>query len=311
MIKLIPSDTNFDFIGKWKIAATISVLLTVFAVYVWISRGEQKFGTDFKGGYDYLVEVDATASASSLRSALDSGGVVDATVQRFSSSAGFSADRSQYAIRFGAVAGVTTSEEIKEKVVTLLKAASPGKFELLQTNFVGPTIGAELRWNALAATILGCICLLIYISFRFEFAFGLGAVIAVFHDVIIATGIYLAFGHTINMGAVAAALTILGYSVNDTIVIFDRVREELRNPKHKDLDLASLFNLCINQMLSRTIITTGLTLFSVIALLIFGGGSIADLTFFLLVGMLCGVFSTIFVASPIVLAYEGFRRRKA
>lgn len=305
MIKLIPEGTNIDFIGKWKIAATISALLTIFAVYIWVSQGERKFGTDFKGGYDYLVEVDSSASGSILREALEAGGVIEPVVQRFES------NKSQYSVRFGAVTGAKTSEESKDKVTSLLKAASPNKFELLQTNFVGPTIGAELRWNALLATILGCVFLLIYISFRFEFAFGLGAVVAVFHDVIIAMGIYLAFGHTINMGAVAAALTILGYSVNDTIVIFDRVREELRNPKHKDLDLASLFNLCINEMLGRTIITTGLTLFSVAALLIFGGGSIADLSFFLFVGMLCGVSSTIFVASPIVLAYEGWSRKKA
>lgn len=305
MMKLIPAGTNIDFIGKWKIAATISALLIIFAVYVWISLGERKYGTDFKGGYDYVVEVDASASSRALREALDAGGVIDATVQRFES------DKSQYAIRFGGVTGVESSGDVREKVVALLQAASPQKFELLQTNFVGPTIGAELRKNALAAMLLGVVFLMVYISFRFEFAFALGAVMAVFHDVVIAMGIYLAFGHTINMGAVAAALTILGYSVNDTIVIFDRVREELRNPKHKDLDLASLFNLCINAMLSRTIITTSLTLFSVLALLTFGGGSIADLSFFLLVGMVCGVFSTIFVASPIVLAYEGWRRRKA
>lgn len=304
MMKLIPSGTNIDFIGKWKYAALVSFLLTAFSVYVWVSLGEQKYGTDFRGGYDFLIEVDESASASVIREALDAGGVVDATVQRFES------NKAQYAIRFGAVNGATTSEEVKEKVSALLKAASPNKFELLQTNFVGPTIGAELRRNALAATVLGIVFLLIYISFRFEFGFALGAVVAVFHDVIIAMGFYLAFGHTINMGAVAAALTILGYSVNDTIVIFDRVREELRNPKHKDLDLASLFNLCVNDMLSRTIITSALTLFSVLALLVCGGGSIADLSFFLFVGMISGIASTIFVASPVVLAYEGWRRRR-
>jgi preprotein translocase subunit SecF len=304
MIKLVPAGTNIDFIGRWKIAAIFSLLLTAFAIYTWVSLGERKYGTDFKGGYDYLVELDQGVSTSTIREALDAGGVVDPVVQKFES------DKSQFAVRFGAVNGATTSEEVKEKVSGLIRSVSPGKFELLQTNFVGPTIGNELRQNALAATLLGVVFLLIYISFRFEFAFALGAVVAVFHDVVIATGIYLAFGHTMNMGAVAAALTILGYSVNDTIVIFDRVREELRNPKHKDMDLASLFNFCINEMLGRTIITSGLTLFSVVSLLIFGGGSIADLSFFLMVGMICGVYSTIFIASPVVLAYEGWARRR-
>lgn len=305
MMQIVPNNLNFDFIGKWKIAFTISLLLTVWSIYVWTSLGEKKFGTDFTGGYSFVVKVASDVNSELIRSAVDAAGFPDSVVQSFE------AGTNQYSIRMGGGEGPEAQiKETKQKVEEILKKVSPKESEILSTDFVGPTIGKELRTKALLAIIIGCIGLLVYITLRFEFGFALGAVVAVFHDVNLSIGIFLAAGHTINMGGVAAALTILGYSVNDTIVIFDRVREELRNPRYKDMDLASLINMCINLTLSRTIITVGLTLFSVAALLLFGGGAIADLSFFLFVGMICGTYSTIYIASPVVLAWEWWRRRK-
>jgi preprotein translocase subunit SecF len=192
-------------------------------------------------------------------------------------------------------------------VLNAVKAAYSGQeIRVLKTDYVGPTVGEELRKKALWATVAGLVFILLYLTFRFEFAFGLGAVVAIFHDVTVSIGIYLAAGFTINMGTIAAALTILGYSVHDTIVVFDRVREELNH--RKSFVLSELLNDCINSTLSRTLITTMLTIFSVAALLIFGGSTIADMSFFLLVGLISGTYSTVYIAAPVVLAWEHFRK---
>jgi len=305
MLQIVPRGTKIDFIGKWKIASTISILLTVFSIYTWVSLGDAKYGSDFTGGHDLLVEVAPEVNSDTIRVALKEGGIEDSIVQAYEKGS------NEYSIRLPGSSDPSEVKKVREGVQQVLAKISPTKAEILKTDYVGPTVGKELRTKALVATLLGIVGLLIYISIRFEFAFALAAVVAVFHDVVIATGFYLYAGYTINMAAVAAALTILGYSVNDTIVIFDRVREELQNPKHKDLDLASLFNLCINQTLSRTVITSGLTLFSVAALLLVGGGSIQDLSFFLFVGLILGTYSTVYIASPVVLAWEWSRRRKA
>ena len=172
-------------------------------------------------------------------------------------------------------------------------------FEILKIDYVGPTAGEELRTQALIAIIISVIGILIYISVRFEFAFALGAIVALFHDIVIGLGIYLLLGDTISVTTLAAALTLLGYSVNDTIVIFDRIREKLITAKSYVLE--NVINEALTEMLSRTIITSILTLFSAVALLIFGGGEIRDLSLFLVVGIVIGCYSTVFIASPVAL----------
>ena len=305
MFQLIPRDTKIDFLGKWKFTVSLSLLMTIFSLYLWVSLGESKFGSDFKGGHDLVVTVAPEVTSDQIRNGLESAGLSDSIVQAFE------VGSNEFSLRLPGSSDPASVKQVREQVQAVISKVSPNKAEILKTDYVGPTVGKELRQKAIFATLLGILGLLIYISFRFEFCFALAAVVAVFHDVIITTGIYLYFGHTINMGAVAAALTILGYSVNDTIVIFDRVREELQNPKHKDLDLTSLINMCINQTLSRTIITSGLTLLSVLALLLLGGGAIQDLSFFLFFGLILGTYSTVYIAAPVVIGWEWWRRRKA
>jgi preprotein translocase subunit SecF len=305
MLQIVPRDTKIDFIGKWKFTSTLSITLTILSICVWMSMGEAKYGSDFTGGHDFLVQVSPEVTSDSIRGGLKAAGIEDSVVQAFEQGS------NQYSIRLPGGSDSADLKKVRENVQQVLSKVSPNAAEILKTDYVGPTVGKELRTKALVATLLGILGLLIYISIRFEFAFALAAVVAVFHDVIMTTGFYLYTGHTINMGAVAAALTILGYSINDTIVIFDRVREELSNPRYKDLDLASLINLCVNQTLSRTIITSGLTLLSVAALLLLGGGAIQDLSFFLFVGIILGTYSTVYIASPVVLAWEWWRRRKS
>ncbi|MCB0318055.1 MAG: protein translocase subunit SecF [Bdellovibrionales bacterium] len=293
-MELISSDLKIDFIGKSKFALLLSFVLAIASIYIWVSRGEDKYGIDYKGGHAIVVQVPSSASSENIRSALKTADISGAIVQSFEEADG------QYSIRLGG--SLEETETIKSKVKDSLSKFLSADVKILQTDYVGPTIGAELRKNALIATIIGLICILIYISFRFDFSFALGAVVALFHDVIIGIGIYLACGHMINMATLAAVLTIVGYSVNDTIIVFDRVREEMMKAKSFDLD--ELLNRSINSTLSRTVITSLLTLFSALALLLFGGGAIADLSLFLVIGIIVGTYSTFFIASPVARAWE-------
>ena len=307
-MELIKKGSHIDFIGKWPIALLFSLAMTIASIWVWVDLKEAKYGVDFRGGHDIVVQVGAGANSESIRKALEEGGVGECIVQSFEIGS------QQYSIRLGGekaegAAEVDNAKLVRTKIEDVLNKSFGGNVQILKTDYDGPTVGKELRTKAPLATMLGLLGILVYLTFRFEFAFALGAVVGVFHDVFISTGLYLYSGYQINMGTIAAALTIVGYSVHDTIVIFDRVREEVY--KRKDFNLADLMNECINATMSRTIITTLLTLFSVVALLIFGGGSISDLSFYLLVGILCGTYSTIYVASPVVLAWDYMRNRKA
>ena len=294
-MKFLPSDTNIDFISKSKYALVLSVLLVAFSVYTWVDSGAAKYGVDYKGGTELVLKVEPGVTAETIRTALSENGYPNPVVQAFEASS------REYSVRVG---GKGSSEQL-----ALSKVLSAGmgqdKFEVIKTDYVGPTIGAELRKKAQLAVILALIGMLIYISVRFELAFALGAVAALFHDVIICLGIYVLSGREINVTTLAAALTIVGYSVNDTIIIFDRCREELS--KRTSFDLPQLLNSAINRTLARTLITSILTLFSALALFLFGGGAIADLSFFLVAGVIAGTYSTIFVACPVVVMWEKFR----
>lgn len=291
---------NIDFLGKRYFAIALSLALVAFAIYQWVARGESKYGIDFVGGTEVVARVSSETNAMDITSKVEQAGVSGVVVQSFEYGS------SEFSIRAGEQAGVD-HKVLADKITGALKSAFPDKVEILKVDSVGATVSGEVKNSAMIALVLGITALLVYIAFRFEFAFGLGAVVAVFHDVIIALGIYLAFGHEVNAAVIAAALTILGYSVNDTIVIFDRVREEIR--KRKKYDLATLMNEAMNFCLSRTIVTSGLTLFAALALLLLGGGAIQDLSLFLVVGIIIGSYSTIFIAAPVVLAWERWRGR--
>lgn len=297
-MKLIPENTKIDFLGKAKFAFAFSIIAVVGSIYIWIAKGESKYGVDYKGGTEVVVAMTDAVESQAVRDALSKGGVESASVQSFEMGS------NEYSIK---VSG--SDEAARKEIENALKTAFGDKFTIERTDVVGPTIGEELRAKAAIAILFGMIGILLYISFRFEFAFALGAVVAVFHDVIVCTGVYLFFGREINASTLAAALTIVGYSVNDTIVIFDRVREEIL--KSKKFDITELINRCINATLSRTIITNLLTFLSALALLLYGGGAIADLSLYMVVGILIGTYSTMFVASPIVIAWDRWAQARA
>lgn len=287
---------RIDFLGFWKVAVLISICTITFSIYTFIEKGDSKYGVDFSGGYEFVVNAPG-ADAEKIRSLLTAKGIEDSVVQSFEKGS------TQYLIRLGGSNEVDV-EGTKNKIADYLKGDYKDA-QILKADYVGPAVGSELKTKAILAVSLALAGILGFISFRFEFAFALGAVVALFHDVIFSTGIYLLAGQTFSMGALAAALTVVGYSVNDTIVIFDRIREEIS--KSQRYNLIEVMNRCINMMLSRTLITHMLTLFSTLALYIFGGGAIADLSLFLLAGIVTGSYSTIYIACPVVLAWHRFR----
>lgn len=299
MMELFASNLKIDFLAKGKYAILLSLALIAGTVYVWVTQGEEKYGLDYRGGSEFIVALKGSRTSEDMRKALDAAGLPGVTVQAFEASQG------EFAVRVG---DTLDSKATKAKFESTLQSAFASDFEIRRSQYIGPTIGKELREKATIALLIGLVGILVYVSFRFEFAFALGAVVALFHDVIIATGIYLAAGNELTMGSLAAALTIVGYSVNDTIVIFDRVREEIM--RRKDFDLRELMNQAVNYTLSRTVVTSLLTLFSALALMLFGGGAIKDLSVFLVAGIVIGSYSTIFIASPITLAWHNHRMKK-
>jgi preprotein translocase subunit SecF len=307
MRDIFPRTPNFDFLGKQKYFFAISGIIMVASFYVWFATGEAKYGIDFSGGHELIVSIPGIDSADKVRTALRSHGLDGATVKAYESKEGH-----EYAIRLQGLEeaisqGDNSSESsaVKAKVLSALKESQQTDVSIIAAEFIGPTVGGELRMKALWAIVFGMIGILAYLAFRFELAFGVGAVVALAHDVIFALGIYLFLGYSINMETLAAALTIVGYSVNDTIVIFDRVREDIF--EEKPGTLSQIVNRSINAMLSRTLVTHMLTIVSVIALLIFGSGAIKDMSVFLLAGLISGSYSTMYIASPVTIAWHKFR----
>lgn len=300
MRELISSNVNINFMAQRRVCAALSVILFALSGYVFYSLGSTKYGTDFSGGYEFLVSFSGGQDSQAIRAGLAAQKLEDVRVQAFQGA------RNEYSIRLG---DVGESQDIRAKVEGALKAAFGESAKIDKTDYVGPTVGEELRQSALWAVGLSIIGMLLYIAFRFEFAIGLGSIVALVHDVVIATGVYLISGHVIGMATLAGALTIVGYSVNDTVVIFDRVREE--KAKRRSYDIAQVVNEAINFTLSRTIITHVLTFISALALYVIGTGEIKDLSLYLVAGIVCGAYSTIFIVAPIVIWWEKRREPEA
>jgi preprotein translocase subunit SecF len=270
--------------------------MVAISFWLWFNKGEEKLGLDFTGGHEVIVEL-SNINAEAIKKTVQDSGIKEVSVQPFEVAS------NQYSVKVGSQ--TETSKQIREQLEASLKAKGA---TVIRSEFIGPVVGQELRNKALIALILALLGIVAYITFRFEFSFALGAIVALVHDVIVSAGVYMLLDYQFSMATLAAALTIVGYSVNDTIVIFDKIREELR--KRPSYNLETIMNECINLLLSRTLITSGLTLFSATALYLFGGGAIADLSIFMVAGIIAGSYSTIFIASPIVLAWENRKRIK-
>jgi len=299
--------TTIDFVGKRQAAAVLSVAVIVgscgYLAYQGISHPSKVMGVDFTGGSSLTYTFTEKVPVDMLRKTLAGVGLseVDISYQREVEAGG----REYLAISVGsgAVGGLSMAEVAKQELVQRYPAAG---LTLTQEENVGPQIGREMKLQAVWALTLAMGGMILYLSWRFHFGFALGAVVAIFHDVLVTAGLYVMMGGHLNLTIVAALLTIVGYSVNDTIVIFDRIREDLR--LIRDKNLTEICNLSLNQTLSRTILTS-LTLFlTTLALLVFGGGAIYDFALAMCIGVIAGTYSTIFIATPVVIAWYKGRR---
>ena len=285
------SNISFDFIGKRKIAAILSILVIIGTWGLFASKGDANLGVDFTGGTVMAFEFDQKQDGDAVREALALVGFPSAKVAYESDLHG----KEFLEVKVGA------SGEEAEPALAVVKDLE-GNYRDVKNDSVGSQIGEELKSKGIKAIIFALIGIIIYISIRFEFAFAMGAITALAHDVLITIGVYCAMGHELSMPIIAALLTIVGYSVNDTIVVFDRIREDLKLVKGKSYK--EIANLSINQTLSRTVLTSFTTLLTVIMLLIFGDGAVFEFALALCIGILVGTYSSIFVATPVVLFWH-------
>jgi len=295
-INLIPADTNLNFMSLKKVFFVISAIIVLGSIGLYTANG-LNYGIDFKGGI--LMEIkttDGPADIGSMRGKLSGLGLGDVSLQEFGAPNEIMI--TVQAQEGGASAQATAIESIKN--------ALGEKIEYRRTEFVGPKISDELFLDGIYAVGAAIFAILLYIWFRFEWQFGLGAVAALVHDVISTIGIFALLGMEFNLTTVAAVLTIAGYSINDTVVVFDRVRENLR--RYKTLPLAELLNKSINETLSRTIMTSVTTLLALLALYILGGEVIRGFSFAMIWGILIGTYSSICLAVPLLL-YLDIQRR--
>ena len=295
-MEIIRPGINIDLIGKMKIAAAASLLLVIISILSLILHGGPNLGIDFAGGTLVQIKFSQETSADRIRDSLKTIDLGNSVIQRF----GYR-DNNEFLIKTekssSALKGL--SNKIEE---ALNSSYSNGDFEIRRVEVVGPKVGKDLREKGMLAMLYAVIGILIYVTWRFELRYAVGAVIALLHDVLITVGIFSLLGKEFTLPIIAALLTIIGYSLNDTIVVFDRIRENIKGIRKQPLK--DIVNSSINQVMSRTVLTSFTTLLVVLALFIFGGAVIHDFAFALLIGVLIGTYSSIFIASPTILVWE-------
>ena len=298
-MEIFKPDINFDVVGKRKLALVISLVLLAIGIVSLVVKGGPSYGIDFAGGTLVQIKFSETTSAAKLRSTLEGLDLQGLTIQQVGDDAA-----NEFLIR--AQESGANLENFAAKIqAALIKDYGAGKSEIRRTEMVGPQVGKDLRNKGAQAIFFAIIGMLVYITFRFEFRFGAGAVIALFHDVLIVLGLFSLLNLEIDLTVVAGFLALVGYSVNDTVIVCDRIRENLG--KLHTRPLIEIINRSINETLSRTVMTSGLTLLAVLALFLFGGSVIHNFAFALLVGIIVGTYSSIFIASPVLIFWENFR----
>ena len=290
------TNTTYNF-TRWRWhALALSLVVIAAGIAEIVSRGGLPVGIDFSGGTIIVVKFDQDVTEDQVRRAVDPipG---EEVVQQY----GDAADR-EWLIRLAQTDEAEEGASLGQGSQQILEALRDGglpTFELLSREIVGPVIGADLQRRGIYATLASILAITLYIAFRFRISFALGAVAAVFHDIVVTVSFLVFFGYDVSLNIVAALLTITGYSVNDTIVIFDRVRENLRSMRRDSLD--HVVNVSVNQTLARTVITSGTTFVAVLSLYLFGGEVLRGFAFTMLVGVVSGTYSTVFIASAIAI----------
>ena len=292
----ILSKTNVNFI-KWRWhAMALSALIILAGAAVMVSRRGLPLGIDFSGGTDVIVKFEQPTSEDEVRRALDRV-AAEKMVQQYGDPSAH-----EMLIRLPQSARGANLDQDSKQLVEALQAGLNKRFDVIATEIVGPVVGSELRRKGIYATIASILAITAYLGFRFRFSFAVGALVATFHDILVTLAFLAFFNYDLSLNVVAAILTITGYSVNDTIVVFDRVRENQRTRRRESLE--SIVNASVNQTLGRTIITAGATFLTVLALYLFGGEALRGFAFTMLVGIVSGTYSTVFIASSIATQLE-------
>jgi preprotein translocase subunit SecF len=294
-MELIKPGINLDFVGKMKYAIIFSVILTIIAIASVIFHGGLNLGIDFAGGSIIQVKFQKAISADQIRTALKSTKLESSTIQQFGVN--------EFLIRTHE--SFSDQQILADNLGKPLTAAFNKDYEIRRVEVVGSKVGMDFQRKAIFAVVLSWIAMLIYITWRFEFRYALGGIIALVHDVLIITGTVSIFNIEFTLSVLAAIFFIIGFSINDTIVVLDRVRENVKlNPRQQ---LGNIINMSVNQTLSRTILTSLTVFLTVLALYIFGGAVIHDFAFSLLVGVVFGTYSSVFISCPIVLLFENLQ----
>ncbi|WP_029011093.1 protein translocase subunit SecF [Azospirillum halopraeferens] len=297
LLRLVPDRPNIDFIGKRKIAYAVSILLLLVTLGSLAVQG-LNLGIDFAGGILIEAKSDHDIDIAAMRQQLNTANLGAVALQEFGGPR-------DILIRVQQQEG----DAANQAAIQTVRGILGGGWEYRRVELVGPTVGAELLRDGIIATVLAVLAITAYVAFRFEWQFGVAALITTAHDVVVTLGLYTLFGLEFNLTSVAALLTLAGYSINDTVVVFDRIREMMR--RYKQLDLKSVINEAVNQTLSRTVLTSGSTLLAILPLLLFGGSALFDFTLALAFGILLGTFSSVYVGAALLLHMPAIRGRAA
>ncbi len=296
-MQIIKHDINIDFTSKRKLALILSGVVILLGLVSLIVKGGPNFGIDFVGGTLVQVKFVESTDAAKIKDGLASLQLGSVVVQSFGDDANEFLIRVQESGKGKELSGLISGN--------LNMVYGEGQVDIRRVEMVGPQVGKDLRQKGILSLLYAMIGILIYVSWRFELRFAIGAIIALLHDVIITLGAFSLTGREIDLPIIAAFLAIIGYSLNDTIIVYDRIRENFG--KHQKKGFSAVVNRSINETLSRTILTSGTTLLVVLALFIFGGGVIHNFAFALLVGILVGTYSSVFVASPVLILWDDYR----
>lgn len=325
-LHLIPHDTRIDFMRYHKLTFAVSVIMVVASILLIAFKG-LNYGVDFAGGILIEVGSQGPADLTKMRSLLSDQGLGEVSLQEFGAPENVlirlqhqdytEAERLAALEQLRKERPTTPADELERQsfsradqvaqqhAIDTVRATLGDSYDFRRTEFVGPKVGSELIHDAILASILALLGIMLYVWFRYEWQFAVNCIVALFHDCITTVGLFALLGLQFDLSIVAAVLTIAGFSVNDTVVIYDRIREELR--RYKKMPLGELLSMSINRTLSRTTMTSGLAFLSVLAIFLFGGEVLRGLSIALMWGIFIGTYSTIYVASP-MLIYMGLRR---
>jgi preprotein translocase subunit SecF len=301
MFELVKPSINIDFVGKRRLWLGLSLLCVVLTAALFLGKG-LNYGIDFTGGAEVQVKVPQTWDIGKVRDSLEDGGLKGAKVQQIG-------DPNSHDFLVKAQGDESSLNKVANQVETALaKSLSPADFKIERVDVVGPAAGQSLRMSGYLSMFYALLCILVYVGIRFDYRYAPGAVLALFHDTVITIGIFILTQKQFDLQILAALLALIGYSNNDTIIVYDRVRETLH--AHPEMTIQQAVNRSINDTLGRTLLTSICTFITVFSLWLFGGKVIEDFAFTLMVGIVVGTYSSIFIASSIVIYITEYQARR-